>query len=78
MITDFLDGFYARKTKTVSSFGKIFDPIADKVATTLMLLFLATYNFVYIPIVILFIIRDIIVDGTRVYAIKKNIEVSAN
>ncbi|RBI34136.1 CDP-diacylglycerol--glycerol-3-phosphate 3-phosphatidyltransferase [Metamycoplasma hominis] len=78
MITDFLDGFYARKTKTVSSFGKIFDPIADKVATTLMLLFLATYNFVYIPIVILFIIRDIIVDGTRVYAVKKNIEVSAN
>lgn len=39
-----------------------------------MLLFLATYNFVYIPIVILFIIRDIIVDGTRVYAIKKTLK----
>ncbi|WP_373440053.1 CDP-alcohol phosphatidyltransferase family protein, partial [Metamycoplasma equirhinis] len=35
MITAFVDGFYARKTKTVSNFGKVFDPIADKVATTM-------------------------------------------
>ncbi|TPR54117.1 CDP-diacylglycerol--glycerol-3-phosphate 3-phosphatidyltransferase [Metamycoplasma neophronis] len=78
MITDFVDGHYARKTNTVSAFGKVFDPIADKVATTLMMIFLAITQYTFLPIVVLFIIRDILVDGSRTYAIKKNIEVAAN
>ncbi|AWX42804.1 CDP-diacylglycerol--glycerol-3-phosphate 3-phosphatidyltransferase [Metamycoplasma cloacale] len=78
MITDFVDGHVARKTKTISAFGKIFDPIADKVATSLMLIYLTILNYTFLPIVILFIIRDIIVDGCRVYAIKKDIEIKAN
>ncbi|AWX69208.1 CDP-diacylglycerol--glycerol-3-phosphate 3-phosphatidyltransferase [[Mycoplasma] anseris] len=78
MITDWADGFIARKTKTVTAFGKVFDPIADKIATNLMLMFLAIYNFTYLPIVILFIVRDILVDGCRVFATKKNIEIKAN
>ncbi|TPE56570.1 CDP-diacylglycerol--glycerol-3-phosphate 3-phosphatidyltransferase [[Mycoplasma] falconis] len=78
MITDFVDGHYARKTNTVSAFGKVFDPIADKVATNLMMIFLAIVNYTYLPIVILFIVRDILVDGSRVYATKKNIKVAAN
>ncbi|QJG66646.1 CDP-diacylglycerol--glycerol-3-phosphate 3-phosphatidyltransferase [Mycoplasma phocoeninasale] len=78
MITDFVDGYYARKTNTVSAFGKVFDPIADKIATTLMMIFLAIANYSYLPIVVLFIIRDIMVDGSRVYASKKDIKVAAN
>ncbi|AZZ65526.1 CDP-diacylglycerol--glycerol-3-phosphate 3-phosphatidyltransferase [Metamycoplasma phocicerebrale] len=78
MITDFVDGHIARKTKTVSQFGKIFDPIADKIATTLMLIFLSVMNYSYLPLAILFIIRDILVDGARVYAVKKDIKISAN
>ncbi|EPL03161.1 CDP-diacylglycerol--glycerol-3-phosphate 3-phosphatidyltransferase [Chlamydia abortus] len=78
MITDFIDGHYARKHKTVSVFGKIFDPIADKVATTLMFLFLAIMEFTYLPLIILFIMRDILVDGSRMYASKKNIKIAAN
>ena len=50
MITDFVDGYYARKTKTITAFGKIFDPIADKVATTLMLIFLAITRMTYLPV----------------------------
>lgn len=78
MVTDFVDGYYARKHKTESTFGKIFDPIADKVATTLMIMFLAIYGFTYLPILMLFIVRDILVDGSRVYAIRKNTTVAAN
>ncbi|WP_084466293.1 CDP-diacylglycerol--glycerol-3-phosphate 3-phosphatidyltransferase [Metamycoplasma spumans] len=78
MMTDWIDGYYARKTNTVSSFGKVFDPIADKVATTLMMIFLAIVDFTYLPVVVLFIVRDILVDGSRVYAAKKNVKVAAN
>ncbi|WP_412031380.1 CDP-diacylglycerol--glycerol-3-phosphate 3-phosphatidyltransferase [Metamycoplasma buccale] len=78
MITDFVDGFVARKTKTVTEFGKIFDPIADKVATNLMIAFLAMLDYTFLVILILFIIRDILVDGTRVYATKNNVKVAAN
>ncbi|ENY68660.1 CDP-diacylglycerol-glycerol-3-phosphate-3-phosphatidyltransferase [Metamycoplasma auris 15026] len=78
MITDFADGHIARKTKTISQFGKIFDPIADKITTTLMLLFLVLMNYSFLPIVVLFIVRDILVDGARVYAVKKDIKVAAN
>ncbi|AXE60694.1 CDP-diacylglycerol--glycerol-3-phosphate 3-phosphatidyltransferase [[Mycoplasma] phocae] len=78
MITDFVDGYYARKTKTVSTFGKVFDPIADKIATVLMMIFLSIANYSYLPIVVLFIIRDIMVDGSRLYAAKKDIKIAAN
>ncbi|MGX9359224.1 CDP-diacylglycerol--glycerol-3-phosphate 3-phosphatidyltransferase, partial [Mycoplasma sp. 2575] len=78
MVTDFIDGHIARKTKTISQFGKIFDPIADKIATIMMLLFISIMNYSFLPIVVLFIIRDILVDGARVYAVKKDIKVAAN
>ncbi|WP_051617766.1 CDP-alcohol phosphatidyltransferase family protein [Mycoplasmopsis iners] len=39
MITDFVDGYLARKYNLVSNFGKLWDPIADKVTTTIGLLF---------------------------------------
>ncbi|MDC8920125.1 CDP-diacylglycerol--glycerol-3-phosphate 3-phosphatidyltransferase [Metamycoplasma hyosynoviae] len=78
MFTDWIDGYYARKTKTISVFGKIFDPIADKVATSLMLVFLIMMNYSFLVVIILFIIRDVIVDGARMYAVKKNIKVQAN
>ncbi|PZW01393.1 CDP-diacylglycerol--glycerol-3-phosphate 3-phosphatidyltransferase [Metamycoplasma auris] len=78
MVTDFADGYIARKTKTISNFGKIFDPIADKITTSLMLLFLVLMNYSFLPIVVLFIVRDILVDGARVYAVKKDIKVAAN
>lgn len=78
MITDFVDGHIARKTKTISQFGKIFDPIADKIATSLMLLFIALMNYSFLPIVVFFIVRDILVEGARIYAVKKDIKVASN
>ncbi|PYF43199.1 CDP-diacylglycerol--glycerol-3-phosphate 3-phosphatidyltransferase [Metamycoplasma alkalescens] len=78
MITDFVDGHIARKTKTISQFGKIFDPIADKITTSLMLLFIALMNYSFLPIVVFFIVRDILVEGARIYAVKKDIKVASN
>jgi len=39
-ITDFLDGYYARKHKTFSKFGAFLDPVADKLTVTTALVIL--------------------------------------
>lgn len=42
--TDFLDGYLARRLHQVTSFGKLMDPLADKLMTVSMLLCLADTN----------------------------------
>ncbi|MDE6289452.1 MAG: CDP-diacylglycerol--glycerol-3-phosphate 3-phosphatidyltransferase [Ureaplasma sp.] len=76
--TDFLDGYIARKYKCVSDFGKFWDPIADKILVNSTLFCLAFKEYIpfWIPIIIL--IRDIIIDGIRINAIKKQIVIPAN
>ncbi|MBU4689993.1 CDP-diacylglycerol--glycerol-3-phosphate 3-phosphatidyltransferase [Mycoplasma zalophidermidis] len=80
MITDYFDGYIARKNHLVTSFGKLWDPIADKMITTASLLFLMVISNGFIPfwVVVLFIIRDLIVDGCRVAMKEHNIDVSAS
>ncbi|QKT05445.1 CDP-diacylglycerol--glycerol-3-phosphate 3-phosphatidyltransferase [Mycoplasma sp. OR1901] len=77
MTTDFIDGYLARKWKVVSTFGKIFDPIADKLMTTTVLLFLSVNNFLPYTYLILLILRDIIVDAFRIIMSKNNVKVEA-
>ncbi|NQZ28958.1 MAG: CDP-diacylglycerol--glycerol-3-phosphate 3-phosphatidyltransferase [Mycoplasmatales bacterium] len=78
MITDFIDGYIARKTNTVTTFGKLFDPLADKFMTTTALIALAILNIVPAWVVILFVLRDVLVDGSRNIAAKNNLDVAAN
>ncbi len=67
-ISDFLDGYFARKYEIESSFGRFLDPIADKILVVSVLFILvskATINgfFVYPALVI--VIREILVSGLR-------------
>ena len=67
-ISDFLDGYFARKFEIESSFGRFLDPIADKILVVSVLFILvskATINgfFVYPALVI--VIREILVSGLR-------------
>lgn len=77
-ITDFLDGFFARRWNVISSFGKFWDPIADKILVNTTLFALSGIQLlpIWIPIVIL--IRDIIMDGTRMWCSSKKIIIPAN
>lgn len=77
-ITDWLDGFLARKYNWVSDFGKFWDPIADKVLINSVLICFAAAEYVpfYIPVIM--IARDVIVDAQRMVAAKKDIVVAAN
>lgn len=78
MATDYVDGYLARKWNAISSFGKLWDPLADKVITTSVLIFLSFYNIIPFWITVIFIIRDLVVDGTRVVLNKHNINIAAS
>lgn len=79
-LTDALDGYLARKFKWVSNFGKFWDPLADKllINSTLFAFSSSQLNFVPIWIPIIFLARDLIVDGLRFMAAQKNIVIAAN
>lgn len=78
--SDFLDGWLARKYQWISNFGKFWDPLADKILTNSVLFCMASIhqNLLPIWIPIIFTVRDIIVDGIRLYSINQNIVLSAN
>ena len=85
-ITDVLDGFIARKFNFITNFGKLIDPLADKMLINGVMIFLAI-NFKSLEgkdltfpffLVILMIIRDLIVDSLRFVAASKNKVIAAN
>jgi CDP-diacylglycerol--glycerol-3-phosphate 3-phosphatidyltransferase len=63
--TDTLDGYIARKYNQVTNFGKIFDPIADKVLVLAALIPLAELGLIPGWAVIILLAREFIVGGFR-------------
>ena len=59
--SDIFDGFIARKLKLVTDFGKILDPISDKILIFSILLALSYKNMLATPIIIIIILRDFII-----------------
>lgn len=78
MITDYADGYLARKNNQVTTFGKLFDPLADKLMTTTAMIFLSLMGIIPFYLTLIFILRDVLVDGFRNLAASKNIDVSAS
>lgn len=76
-ITDFLDGFLARKMKIVSPFGTFLDPIADKVFVAVILIALVDIGRLdgvwTIPVIIIFT-REFLVSGMREFLGPKNVK----
>lgn len=64
-ITDFFDGKIARKYNYVTNFGKLMDPIADKMLVNSLLIILAGEGYIATVIPVIIISRDIVVDGVR-------------
>ena len=77
-LTDYLDGYLARKKNLVTTFGKFIDPIADKLIVNTALLLLASSNDISIIIPIIMISRDTIVDAIRLVASGKNVVLAAS
>lgn len=67
-ITDFIDGYIARKYDLITDFGKFLDAIADKVLVDSVLVILSAQGFIHPIITVLIICRDIVVDSIRMIA----------
>lgn len=65
--TDWLDGYLARKNNDITNFGKIFDPLADKFIVNSVLIIFTVFGRVPIFFTVLFIFRDLLVDGLRIF-----------
>ncbi|MGL9732670.1 MAG: CDP-diacylglycerol--glycerol-3-phosphate 3-phosphatidyltransferase [Wolbachia sp.] len=80
-ITDFFDGYLARMWKVQSKFGRLFDPIADKlvvVSTIMMLVYKHKINdYTIIPSVII-VCREILISGLREFLIATNVNLPVN
>ena len=69
--TDFIDGFAARRLRVVSHFGKLMDPIADKLMVAALLVALAAYGrldagLAMVPAIVI-LLREILISGVREY-----------
>src|SRR5512135_1783965 len=69
--TDFLDGWIARARHQVTDFGKIMDPVADKVLVLGVFLSFVQMQLVPAWMVIVIIIRELLITGMRFLAIRK-------
>ena len=59
-ITDILDGFIARKFNLISNFGKLMDPLADKLTQISVLAALVTFNLIPVWILVIVIFKELI------------------
>lgn len=76
-ISDFLDGYFARKKKQVTEFGKLIDPIADKLLISTALIFL-TGKGVPLWMTVAIISREVILTAIRIYLLPSKIVVPAS
>ena len=77
-ITDFFDGFYARQRGLESNFGKVMDPVADKVLVSTCFIMLTSLGWIPAWIVCIIIGREIAVTGLRSIIADKGRDVSAS
>lgn len=76
-LTDFFDGYVARKYNLVTDFGKMMDAISDKLLTNSVLIILACNGMISTIIVVVIIVRDIIVDSIKMVVGNKGAAVAA-
>jgi CDP-diacylglycerol--glycerol-3-phosphate 3-phosphatidyltransferase len=77
-ITDFLDGYFARKHGAVTTLGKFLDPLADKILVSMTLIMLIPIDRVPAWMVVIIVAREISVTGLRSAAVTEGIVIQAS
>jgi CDP-diacylglycerol--glycerol-3-phosphate 3-phosphatidyltransferase len=76
-ITDFLDGYIARKKNIVTVFGSFLDPIADKFLVVSSLIMLLYLDRIHSILVIILILREMYITSLRLLAYSEDVQVSS-
>jgi CDP-diacylglycerol--glycerol-3-phosphate 3-phosphatidyltransferase len=77
-ITDYLDGYFARRYGLISNFGKIMDPLADKLLVSSSFIMLSSHGWIPAWIVCAIVGRELAVTGLRNFISGVGEDVSAS
>lgn len=77
-VTDWFDGYLARKYNLVTNFGKFMDPLADKLLVCSAMICLIEMERLAAWIVIVIIAREFIISGFRLIAVENGVVIAAN
>ena len=71
-LTDWYDGWYARRFGVITRWGQFMDPLADKIVVISALVAFAILGYVFWWMVWVIIIRDVVITFNRIYALNTN------
>ena len=77
-ISDWLDGYLARKLNLVTSLGKLLDPLADKILVAAVFVYLSSKNLCPVWVTSVIIGREFLVTGLRQIAVEKGVVIAAD
>ena len=77
-VTDWFDGYLARKNNLVTDFGKFMDPLADKLLVCSALICMIELGRLPAWMVVIIIAREFIISGFRLIAAEKGVVIAAN
>ncbi len=76
-ITDFIDGWLARRMGLISVLGKFLDPLADKLMVMAVLVMMTALDRVHFAIVIIIVARELSITSLRVIAMSEGVTIAA-
>lgn len=77
-ISDLFDGYYARKHNISSTFGKFFDPLADKLLFLTVMIMMIPLGRMPAWLVVIFFVREVMVTALRGIAVDSQIVIAAD
>ena len=77
-ITDTLDGIIARKYNLITNFGKLLDPLADKILVISALMLLSANGEINVIWIIIVVVREISISAIRLVCLEQGVVVSAS
>lgn len=76
-LTDYFDGYFARKRNEVSNFGKIFDPFCDVMLNVTVFFCLTLSGYVPSFVLLLIVYREFVINFVRLLAAQKGVAIAA-